>query len=70
MGDEKTLTLTKAQVDVIADAIHKNYPNYDVNDILCSLAHTGLTINDAKELDNGELVFSLGLRLIKDANNI
>lgn len=65
MGEGKNLKLTQAQMDIIVDAIHRAYPNYDVNDVSMSLVNNGLTIDEAKELENGELVFSLCLRFKK-----
>ena len=65
---EKVLKLTEEQVDFIVNAIHRVYPNYDVNDVSMALANNGIKFSDAKELENGELVFSLCLRFQKENN--
>lgn len=66
---EVVLKLTKEQVDLIVEIIHKYDPYINVEDATLKLNENGLTIDDTKTLENGDLVFAIALRLKKETKN-
>ena len=66
MGNEKYLKLTQAEIDIIVDVIHRVYPNHDVNDISMAFVNKGITLSEAQEFENGEIVFPICVRFKKE----
>lgn len=63
--NQKVLKLTEGQVQRIVDVLNETGLDLNVQDVTLGLRENGLTFNDAKELENGELVFTLALRMKK-----
>ncbi len=68
--NEVVLKLTEEQVDLMVKAIHNYDPSINVEDVTLKLNTNGLTINDAKSMENGELVFAFALRNKKDLGQL
>ena len=64
-ANQKVLKLTEGQVQRIVDVLNETGLDLNVQDVTLGLREKGLTFNDAKELENGELVFTLALRMKK-----